>query len=137
MNFPELWDSPYSKVNLILAGMIILIFSYSGIFSPEKDNYPVGCIHETILGKPCPTCGLSHSFSEIVRGNFAEAQKLNRNGILIFLFFLVQLCMRLGITILNHKRIFRLKTIVYVDVICSLLLFIFCFRRLLPFWIYY
>jgi len=137
MTFPKLWDQPYNKVNLIFAGIIILIFFYSTIFSPEKDNYPVGCIHETLLGKPCPTCGLSHSFSEIIRGNFAEAKKLNRNGILIFLFFLIQLILRSGITFLNQKKIFSLKTILYVDVICSLLLFIFCFRRLLPFWIYY
>jgi len=137
MTFPKVWDKPYNRINLIFAGIIILIFVYSGIFSAQKNNHPVPCIHERILGKPCPTCGISHSFSEIIRGNFKEAREWNRNGIPIFLFFFIQLIMRMGITILNQKTIVSGKTILYVDVVFSLLLFIVCFRRLIPFWTIY
>lgn len=137
MTFHRLWDKPYNRINLILAGIIIMIFIYSGIFSSQKNNYPIQCVHEKILGKPCPACGISHSFSEILRGDFKKAREWNRNGIPIFLFFFIQLIMRAGITFLNQKEIISLKGILYMDVAFSLLLFIICFRRLLPFWIYY
>lgn len=137
MTFLKVWDKPYNRINLILAGIIILIFVYSGIFSPQTDNHPVPCFHEILTGKPCPTCGISHSFSEIIRGNFKEAKEWNRNGIPIFLFFFIQLIMRVGITILNQKKIVSGKTILYIDVVFSLLLFIVCFRRLIPFWTIY
>jgi hypothetical protein len=137
MTSSRLWDKPYNKINLILAGIIIMIFIYSGIFSPQENKYPVQCIHEKILGKPCPTCGISHSFSEILRGNFKKAREWNRNGIPIFLFFFIQLAIRVTITFLNQKEVFPSKGILYFDIAFSLLLFIFCFRRLLPFWIYY
>ncbi len=133
----KVWGKPYNRINLIFAGIIILVFVYSGIFSAQKNNHPVPCIHEKILGKPCPTCGISHSFSEIIRGNFKEAKEWNRNGIPIFLFFFIQLIMRVGITILNQKKIVSGKTILYFDVVFSLLLFIVCFRRLIPFWTIY
>lgn len=137
MTFPRIWDNPYNRINLILAGIIILIFAYSGIFSPEKSNHPVPCIHEKLTGHPCPTCGISHSFSAIIRGHLKEAGEWNRNGIPIFLFFFIQLFMRIAITIVNHKAIVPLKTLLCVDVSVSLLLFIYCFRRLLLFWTYY
>jgi len=133
----KVWGKPHNRINLIFAGIIILVFVYSGIFSAQKNNHPVPCIHEKILGKPCPTCGISHSFSEIIRGNFKEAKEWNRNGIPIFLFFFIQLIMRVGITILNQKKIVSGKTILYFDVVFSLLLFIVCFRRLIPFWTIY
>ena len=68
---------PYLVINTLFAGVILLIFAYSGIFSPEKDNYPVTCIHEKITGLPCVSCGLSHSFSLIVRGRIEEAYQWN------------------------------------------------------------
>ncbi len=133
MKLPKIWDEPYNKINLIFAGIIILIFAYSGIFSPEKNNHPVPCIHETLTGKPCPTCGISHSFSAIIRGNFKEAKEWNRNGIPIFLFFFIQLIMRIGITTLNQKAIVSERILLFLDVAISLTLFIICFRPLILF----
>ena len=123
MKFPKIWDDPYNKINLIIAGIIILIFFYSGIFSPERNNHPVPCVHEKLLGKPCPTCGISHSFSAIIRGNFKEATEWNRNGISLFLFFFIQLIMRVVITILNGREIVPAKAMLYGDVALSLAYF--------------
>ncbi|MBN2862425.1 MAG: DUF2752 domain-containing protein [Bacteroidales bacterium] len=91
----RLRDETYLLVNVFLAGIIFLIILYSGIFSPVKDNYPVVCIHEKITGEPCPSCGLSHSLSLILRGRFEEAYKWNQNGIAVFIFFVAQLFLRI------------------------------------------
>src|SRR5512138_317248 len=69
--------SPYLKINIVFAGVIMLVIAYSGIFSPDKNNYPVVCLHEKLTGIPCFSCGLSHSFSLIVRGRIAEAHQWN------------------------------------------------------------
>jgi hypothetical protein len=87
-------NEPYLIINIFFAGVIFLIIAYSGIFSPDKNNYPVTCIHEIITGKPCFSCGLSHSFSLIVRGRFNEAYQWNIYGMRVFLFFFSQLILR-------------------------------------------
>ena len=137
MIIPGIWDKPYNKINLIFAGIIVMIFVYSGIFSAEKSNHPVQCVHERLTGEPCPTCGLSHSFSEIIRLNFENAREWNQNGIPIFLFFLIQFLLRIGITIIYQNEIFSIKKILYFDISFSIVLFIVCFRRLLAFWTFY
>lgn len=137
MPLPELWDNSYNRINLIFAGIILCIFIYSGIFSPEADNYPVKCVHEKTTGKPCPTCGLSHSFSAVIRGDFDKAKQWNANGIPLFLFFFIQLLMRIGLTLLIQKSSIPVRYLVYADVGVSVSIFIFCFRRLLVFWSYY
>jgi len=137
MKIPEIWDKPYNKINLIFAGIIIMIFVYSGIFSAEESNHPVQCVHEKLTGEPCPTCGLSKSFSEIIRFNFKEAKQWNQNGMPVFLFFLVQLVLRIGITPLHQKEVFSIRQLLIADVTFSIVLFITCFRRLLAFWTFY
>ena len=85
---------PYLFINIIFAGIIILVIAYSGIFSPDKNNYPVVCIHEELTGGPCASCGLSHSFSLIVRGRLDEAAAWNQYGLRVFIFFAAQLLLR-------------------------------------------
>ncbi|UCG28931.1 MAG: DUF2752 domain-containing protein [Bacteroidales bacterium] len=137
MSLPKLWEKSYNRINLIFTGIVLSIFIYSGIFSPGKDNYPVQCIHEKMTGKPCPTCGLSHSFSAILHGDLKLANQWNINGIPLFLFFFIQLFMRLGFILLVQKSSIPLKYLIFSDIAISVILFIFCFRRLLVFWSYY
>ena len=70
---------------------------YSGLFSPDEEKYPVECIHERITGEPCPSCGMSHAFSLIVRGRVNEALQWNGASVRVFSFFIIQLIMRLTI----------------------------------------
>ncbi|HOU95161.1 MAG TPA: DUF2752 domain-containing protein [Bacteroidales bacterium] len=84
----------YITVNASLAVIILIIFVYFALFSPAKNNYPFTCIHEELTGEPCLSCGLSHSFSLIIKGRITEAYDWNPNGIRIFLFFLGQLFFR-------------------------------------------
>ncbi len=134
---PSYWKEPYNKVNLLLAGVIITIFIYSGIFSAEKDNHPVSSFYPEAMGKESPTKGLSRSFSEIMRGHFKEARQWNEYGIPVFFFFFTQLILRLGFNFLHYKRIIPFQILLTSDVFISLTLFIVCFQKLLLFWEFY
>ena len=120
-------ERSYLIINLIFAGVILLIFAYSGFFSPEKDNYPVTCIHEKITGEPCISCGLSHSFSLLVRGRFEEAYKWNRYGIRIFLFFVLQLFLRISFSIFYLRYPDTRKQLIILDCIGSGIIFFISF----------
>ncbi len=127
---PGLKNEPYIVINLVFAVIIILVFIYSAIFTPEKENYPVACIHEKITGQPCISCGLSHSFSLIVRGKIEEAREWNAYGLRVFLFFGLQLLMRSGFSILYLSNWNAGRKLIIFDSAVSLMLFIITF---LPF----
>ena len=120
-------DEPYLVINLIFAGILLMIFAYSGIFSPQKDNYPVACIHEKLTGQPCISCGLSHSFSLIVRGKFNQAYEWNVYGMRVFLFFLAQLIMRLAFSISYIRFADTRKQLIIMDSVGSVIIFIIAF----------
>ncbi len=126
-NNVRLRNEPYLTINIIFAGVILLIFAYSGIFSPEKDNYPVTCIHEQLTGQPCVSCGLSHSFSLIVRGRFAEAYTWNYFAFRIFLFFAAELILRVAFSIFYIKYTDTRRQLIVVDCIGSGLIFLLAF----------
>jgi len=125
---------PYLVINMVFTGIIMLILMYSLIFSPEKDNYPVPCIHEKITGEKCPSCGVSHSLSLILRGRIKEACEWNSNGMRIFIFFIAQLIMRI-----SFSRSYRINPgsrnqLILIDITGSILLFLITF---MPFMIYF
>jgi hypothetical protein len=115
----RLRNEPYLFINLVFAGVILLIFAYSGFFSPEKNNYPVVCIHEKITGEPCVSCGLSHSFSLIVRGKLEEAYQWNVYGMRIFLFFAAQLILRVVFSIYYLRYPQTRKQLIIIDCVGS------------------
>lgn len=87
-------EEPYLIINAIFGIVIIGVMLYSLVFSPDENNYPVACVHELVSGEPCASCGISHSFSLILRERFDEAEQWNPNGMRVFLFFAVQLALR-------------------------------------------
>jgi hypothetical protein len=123
-------NEPYLVINIVFAGVILLIMAYSGIFSPEKDKYPVACIHEKLTGQPCVSCGLSHSFSLILRGRINEAYQWNKCGMRVFLFFASQLFMRIIFSSYYIKHQKSRKQLIVFDIIGSSLIFLIAF---LPF----
>jgi hypothetical protein len=118
---------PYLIINIFFAGVILLIIAYSGIFSPEKNNYPLVCIHEKLTGQPCVSCGLSHSFSLIVRGRIDEAFKWNIYGLRVFLFFFSQLILRIAFSVFYIKYPNTRKQLIIIDCIGSGLIFLIAF----------
>jgi hypothetical protein len=123
----RLRNEPYLIINMILAGVILLVIAYSGIFSPEKDSYPVTCLHEKLTGEPCVSCGLSHSFSLIVRGRIDEAFRWNLYGMRVFLFFASQLILRVAFSVFYLKNPNTRKQLIVVDCIGSGLIFLISF----------
>jgi len=120
-------NEPYLIINIIFAGVILLIFAYSGIFSPERDNYPVVCIHEKLTGQPCVSCGLSHSFSLIVRGRISEAYRWNIYAMRVFLFFASQLVLRVVFSVFYSKFPGTAKQLITLDCIGSGIIFLVAF----------
>jgi hypothetical protein len=117
----------YFLLNAILAGVILFIMGYSAFYSPDEDKYPVPCVHEKITGEPCPSCGLSHAFSLIIRGRIDEAQEWNSVSLRVFSFFLIQLLVRvsLGIWVVTGGR--RLRQVTITDAILSSAMTLFAF----------
>jgi len=124
---------PYIKINIIFGVIIILIITYSAIFDAEKQNHPLPSFYSELSGESSVSSGLSRSFSEIVRGNYASAKKLNANGMRIFIFFAVQLILRAIFSFVFYFGRSLRGYLVYTDCVISVLLFIFCFR---PFLLY-
>jgi hypothetical protein len=118
---------PYHIINIIFAGVIVIVLAYSGIFSPEKNNYPVLCIHEKLTGDPCFSCGLSHSFSLILRGRINEAYEWNHYGMRVFLFFVSQLIFRIAFLRLSVKHPENRMQLIIYDSIGSGVIFLITF----------
>lgn len=120
-------NETYLILNIFFTGVILLIIAYSGFYSPEKDNYPVACLHEKLTGEPCFSCGLSHSFSLIVRGRINEAYEWNIYGMRVFLFFISQLIMRIIFSLYYLKFTSTRNQLIIIDSIGSGLLFLLTF----------
>lgn len=123
----RLRNEPYLIINIFFAGVILLIIAYFGFFSPEKDNYPVLCLHEKLTGEQCFSCGLSHSFSLIVRGRIDEAYRWNLYGMRVFLFFASQLILRVVFSIFYLWYPDTRKQLIIIDCIGSGLIFLISF----------
>lgn len=111
----------YKLINYIFAAIIVIIFTYSGIFSPRENNYPVSCVHEQITGLSCPSCGMSHSFSYIVRGDIKKAREWNIYGPRVFLFFLFQLILRISNIVIIKRKPEMIRLISLSDILLSVL----------------
>lgn len=117
----------YIAVNIIFVGVILLIMGYSFFYSPDENEYPVVCLHEKVTGEPCPSCGMSHAFSLIVRGRITEALQWNGEAIRVFFFFALQLALRIILGIYSFLTDRHLKIIIISDAVFSSLFAIWTF----------
>jgi len=100
---------------------------YSGIFSAEKNNYPIKSACAEIEDHPCKSEGLSRSFSEIVRLRFESASSYNKYGLKIFSFFFIQLFLRIAASSIIYFNIIKQNHLVFLDTIISTGLYFYCF----------
>jgi hypothetical protein len=120
----ELRNGSYLIINLIFAGIIVAIITYSAIFSADGHKHPVPSGSDMLNGELTISTGLSRSFSAIVRADFKEAKQYNPFGIRVFSFFASQLILRLAacfavMHIANRHR----QTLIFADIVLSTLLF--------------
>ena len=123
----------YKIVNHILAGIILCIFLYSALFSPDGGNHPVPSFYTQLTGEPSPSTGLSRSFSAIIRGDFNLANSFNPLGIQIFLFFVIQFCYRLTSALLIKAPKTFIKSYIIADILISTIAFYLVFSPLILF----
>ncbi|WP_372755055.1 DUF2752 domain-containing protein [Labilibaculum sp.] len=123
----------YKIINLSLAGIILCIFIYSGLFSPQKSNHPIPSIYTKITGEKSPSTGLSRSFSALIRGDIQEAKNYNSEALPIFLFFFFQLIFRSLSSVLIKNNFSALKIYILTDITLSALTFYLTFRPLILF----
>ncbi|MGE4288742.1 MAG: hypothetical protein AB7E36_08645 [Salinivirgaceae bacterium] len=113
----------YHKINIIIAGVIVLMLVYSGIFSASGRVHPIPSMYkQTVV-----STGLSRAFSEIVRGNWHQALSFNAFSLRIFTFFAAQLFLRLLISFLLFRKMFSENTLLFSDILISVLLFLWAF----------
>jgi hypothetical protein len=118
----------YRLLNRAFLAVLILILAYSALFSPEKKNHPIPSGTRFFSNVPVSSTGLSRSFSSIVRFRFQDARQYNPQGIRLFLFFFLQVFMRLAALVLVSRLPERsLKTLFYADALASAALFVACF----------
>ena len=104
--------STYERVNLTLTSvlLIVLMLLFLGIISGL-----VQCPYENQFGIPCFSCGVSRDIFRYLRLDFATPS--NPHSLKIFIFFIGQVFLRLGLWISKIKEssaIIKLDIIVYV-----------------------
>ncbi len=122
-------------INSVFAGIIMIVFFYSGFFDPEKDNYPLVCIHEKVTGQPCPSCGMSRSFSCLIRGEPEKAVMFNEYGPRVFLFFLFHLVMRISNIVVVLRKPQFIRELILIDSVLAVITFILAFRQFFEYYI--
>ncbi|MBN2668399.1 MAG: DUF2752 domain-containing protein [Bacteroidales bacterium] len=116
----------YKIINLLFAGIIGMVFLYSGIFSAELSNHPIPSACPT---GNCSSTGLSRAFSEIIRFRFDSALAYNPASIWVFSFFFIQFFMRFFIIRILNSNL-RTNIIIVSDVIISIILYGITFRQI-------
>jgi hypothetical protein len=119
---------PYRLLNRVFLSVLILILGYSALFSPEKKNYPIPSGSRFFSGAPVPSTGLSRSFSAIMRFRFYDARRYNPHGLRLFMFFFIQVFMRMAaLELVGRIPDQSLKALYLTDACVSMALFITCF----------
>jgi hypothetical protein len=126
----KLFQDPYISINLILAGIITVVFLYSGLFSAEKSNHPIPSNSKLINIDSPASKGMSRAFSEIIRFNFEQARVYNPYSLKVFSFFTLQLFIRIGLIPLIF-RINQRSKLITTDIVISAVLFLYAFSDLI------
>jgi hypothetical protein len=101
---------------------------YSILYSPERQRHPVPSGTQLFFGKTSSSVGLSRSFSALIRFEFKLAKEYNPYGPRIFLFFILQLVMRMA-ALLGSSRVPEqaLTKLYWSDSLVSVTLLLLCF----------
>ena len=115
----------YIVLNIIFIVIISGIFIYCYFINSLDEN--ISCIHNKYLGIDCPSCGLTRSFSALLHHDSKTAIVWNKYGFQIFLFFIIQIGLRVFFLLLVSLKNINLKILTKTDMIISSVLFLVCF----------
>ncbi len=113
-------QEPYIKINALSAGIILTMLVYFGIFSSAGIAHPIPSMYSFSV----PSTGMSRAFSSILRLNFESAKAFNPYGMHLFLFFFIQLFLRILFSIFLLYNSLSKKLLIICDIVVSLLLFL-------------
>jgi len=134
MEKKQRYDQSYVILNIVFAVIIVVILVYSAMFTPKSGGHPIKSACMEYTGKPCKSTGLTRSFAYIMRGNFEEARKMNKNGIGVFLFFAITLVLRVLSMYLSVYHNQYEKKWKRFDISFTIIFFLYSFRNFLDFW---
>jgi hypothetical protein len=72
-------------VLLLTSGILIASWGYA----PHVDRGPVVCLMHGLVGLPCPACGLTHAFCDLMHGRLASAAAHNAVAFPLLLLFIL------------------------------------------------
>jgi Protein of unknown function (DUF2752) len=122
--------SSYSKTNIIFLLIIMFVFFYALCLPYLPITFESSC-----KGLPsiyCKSEGLTRAFHQVITGNFKNALAYNKYSIRIFFFFVLQFFLRILVLFLEKKSK-NPSNLIMLDVLISILTFIYSFYRLLPY----
>lgn len=61
------------------------------------------CIYHHLLGRPCPSCGMTRSIISLLDGNVEAATKFHPSGVWILLWIVAQIGLRLSLAQFSEK----------------------------------
>ncbi len=92
--------SEYRLLNIVLAGVLGLIFLYSGFF--VSTDYAINCSYKSQFGVDCVSCGFSRDFASFTHLDFGK--KLNQYSSGVFLFCFIQFVIRVFLVFQNKLK---------------------------------
>ena len=103
------------KIRLYLVLILIFVFLTAYLspaklirqFFPDIFNRESSCILLNVSGIPCPFCGFTRSFEEVMKFNFAGSFYYNPSSVFIFTFLA---CLCLYIFVLSYFN-YRIKIV--------------------------
>lgn len=90
----QLWGVPMTKSEYVVIVFItmssVLILAVAWWLQPDPRGFGTHqqlglppCTFQFLWGIPCPSCGMTTSFSSVIHGNFPQAFHANRAGFLL------------------------------------------------------
>lgn len=96
MNYFGLKDASSYHTNILLSNVLVLLMLMVFYHANETASFlPNFCLFERITGKACPFCGCSRAVGACMHYEMDKAWAYNRAGVLLFVYFLIQIPMRL------------------------------------------
>jgi hypothetical protein len=78
-------DAPSRWINWAIVVALGAVLLTSRFYYPEDSPVTTLCNFKTLIGLPCPSCGLTRSFCSLAKGEFARAIHFNLLGPALFL----------------------------------------------------